>query len=361
MSSTKQQPKRKRYLIYIAPGIGDFMIAVPLFEQIKKADPTITIDVLICGDKDSIQLTKRLSRLYGKIDQCFYYSKKEIGHSLMMVMKCFRKSYDIGIVLEPSITKFLSAWPSRILEVVSKKTIGATNRYNNSTYDITLYRDRQQSVFEHEKDILQSLGLTVGGFGNTSVCFRYNEWEIIRKYPELDTCPNKKKVGLCLGAGPTEAAEDIYTRRKAWPRENWIELATILSRLGYGVFVFGGQEEKQLFVSIDCRLVDTCVNYIGHQTIEETMYALQKMSVVIGADTGMVHAAAVQGIPTISLFGPTYYENLKPYGHRAYYIQSKENCSPCFGSDTLLKCKKNICMKNIEVNMVLEKVQSILT
>lgn len=77
MSSTKQQPKRKRYLIYIAPGIGDFMIAVPLFEQIKKADPTITIDVLICGDKDRIQLTKRLSRLYGKIDQCFYYSKKK--------------------------------------------------------------------------------------------------------------------------------------------------------------------------------------------------------------------------------------------------------------------------------------------
>ena len=39
------------YLIYIAPGIGDFIIAMPLIQSIKSQDPTAVIDMFTCSDK----------------------------------------------------------------------------------------------------------------------------------------------------------------------------------------------------------------------------------------------------------------------------------------------------------------------
>ena len=40
------------YLIYIAPGIGDFIIAMPLIQSIKSQDPTAVIDCLHVVIKD---------------------------------------------------------------------------------------------------------------------------------------------------------------------------------------------------------------------------------------------------------------------------------------------------------------------
>lgn len=278
----------------------------------------------------------------------------------MMVMKCFRKSYDIGIVLEPSITKFLSAWPSRILSIVSRKTIGPYNPEVNISYDLTLYRKQEESIFEHEKDILQALHMSVADFGSKTVQFLHNKQDCSPAYTEDRDVGEKKYIGLCLGAGPTKIEENVWIRPKAWPITYWIELANTLVRIGYDVFLFGGKEEQILFTNLDCKLTVDCINYVGRQTLEETICMLQQMRVVVGADTGMVHAAAVQGIPTLSLFGATYYKSLKPYGRKAHYIQSRVVCSPCFGTEALLRCKKSRCMYEISPDMVLNKILEML-
>lgn len=48
------------YLIYIAPGIGDFIIAMPLIQSIKSQDPTAVIDMFTCSDKRRIGLNKNI-------------------------------------------------------------------------------------------------------------------------------------------------------------------------------------------------------------------------------------------------------------------------------------------------------------
>ena len=42
------------YLIYIAYGIGDFVIAMPLIQSIKSQDPTAVIDIFTCSERDAL-------------------------------------------------------------------------------------------------------------------------------------------------------------------------------------------------------------------------------------------------------------------------------------------------------------------
>jgi lipopolysaccharide heptosyltransferase I len=57
-------------------------------------------------------------------------------------------------------------------------------------------------------------------------------------------------------------------------------------------------------------------------TIPEMIALFRRATLVVGGDTGPVHVAAVLGIPTVGLYGPTSARRNGPYGPRATAIQS---------------------------------------
>jgi heptosyltransferase-1 len=48
----------------------------------------------------------------------------------------------------------------------------------------------------------------------------------------------------------------------------------------------------------------------------------RRAALVVGGDTGPVHVAAVLGVPTVGLYGPTTARRNGPYGARVAAIQS---------------------------------------
>jgi lipopolysaccharide heptosyltransferase I len=57
-------------------------------------------------------------------------------------------------------------------------------------------------------------------------------------------------------------------------------------------------------------------------TIGEMIALFRRATLVVGGDTGPVHVAAVLGVPTIGLYGPTSARRNGPYGPRVAAIQS---------------------------------------
>jgi heptosyltransferase-1 len=57
-------------------------------------------------------------------------------------------------------------------------------------------------------------------------------------------------------------------------------------------------------------------------TIIEMIALFRRATLVVGGDTGPVHVAAVLGVPTIGLYGPTSARRNGPYGPRVTTIQS---------------------------------------
>ena len=68
----------------------------------------------------------------------------------------------------------------------------------------------------------------------------------------------------------------------------------------------------------------------GRLSIRETCVLTKYVDLVIGPDTGFIHAAGCYNTPKICLLGQTTKNNLAKYWENDYSIQSPAKCSPCY-------------------------------
>ena len=344
------------YLIYIAQGIGDFVIAMPLIQSIKSQDPTAIIDIFTCSDKRRIGLNKKMVELQGDIRHCYYYTKEEPVHSLMFLLKAGYHSYDYGIVLEHLNSKYMSSWPSKIIDFCCKTTIGAYNPYNGATYKKSINRPDSYYIYDLENDILKQLGF--------EPTIMKRESYFLDKNPVSEPIIiNHPSIVFCIGSGhvANEKLHNPYALSlKSWPTKNWVELGNKLVGRGYEVIFIGGSMEQGMIEPYYDELDSRIVSFIGKHSIKESFQVVREANLVVGVDTGLIHAAAMQGTATLTLFGPTDPTIVKPFGPYSEIIHNTVECSPCLGYDHSYTCTNNKCMQRISVESVLNKIIYIL-
>ena len=345
-----------KYLIYIAQGIGDFVIAMPLIQSIKSQDPTAIIDIFTCSDKRRIGLNKKMVELQGDIRHCYYYTKEEPVHSLMFLLKAGYHSYDYGIVLEHLNSKYMSSWPSKIIDFCCKTTIGAYNPYNGATYKKSINRPDSYYIYDLENDILKQLGF--------EPTIMNRESYFLDKNPVSEPIIiNHPSIVFCIGSGhvANEKLHNPYALSlKSWPTKNWVELGNKLVGRGYEVIFIGGSMEQGMIEPYYDELDSRIVSFIGKHSIKESFQVVREANLVVGVDTGLIHAAAMQGTATLTLFGPTDPTIVKPFGPYSEIIHNTVECSPCLGYDHSYTCTNNKCMQRISVESVLNKIIYIL-
>lgn len=82
---------------------------------------------------------------------------------------------------------------------------------------------------------------------------------------------------------------------------------------------------------------------------------LSQSALVIAPDSGLFHLASAMGIPTIGLYGPNTYARAGAINTNATELSLSYDCRPCNQNKP---CPyQNRCMKDITLEMVLEKVQ----
>ena len=343
------------YLIYIAQGIGDFVIAMPLIQSIKSQDPTAIIDIFTCSDKRRIGLNKKMVELQGDIRHCYYYTKEEPVHSLMFLLKAGYHSYDYGIVLEHLNSKYMSSWPSKIIDFCCKTTIGAYNPYNGATYKKSINRPDSYYIYDLENDILKQLGF--------EPTIMNRESYFLDKNPVSEPIIiNHPSIVFCIGSGhvANEKLHNPYALSlKSWPTKNWVELGNKLVGRGYEVIFIGGSMEQGMIEPYYDELDSRIVSFIGKHSIKESFQVVREADLVVGVDTGLIHAAAIQGTATLTLFGPTDPTIVKPFGPYSEIIHNTVECSPCLGYDHSYTCTNNECMQGISVDFVLDSILQI--
>jgi heptosyltransferase-2 len=75
-------------------------------------------------------------------------------------------------------------------------------------------------------------------------------------------------------------------------------------------------------------------------------------------DTGTLHLAKLSGIKIIALFGPVNPKERIGINENIEIIWGGTElpCSPCYNGKEFAKCANNVCMKNISVQSVLDKI-----
>lgn len=117
---------------------------------------------------------------------------------------------------------------------------------------------------------------------------------------------------------------------KTWPAENFIELVSwLISKEGkfpnarVAVFAAPG-EEAQAQPVLDSIPAERQINGIAKGDPGEVAATLSLCNFYVGNDSGLMHAAAAAGVPTIGLFGPSYPHLYAPWGTHTAHAQTPE-------------------------------------
>ena len=339
----------KKILIFCGPGIGDFIIVLPMAMELKKRNPNSYIKIITASKTSRFNIIRELLRFQDYIDDGDCYSFGEKGHLTSFVLGMGIKRYDEGYVLQYTSNEKTSSWPGRIVKFFSKTTYGIALPNRDYYYTYNFHRNEGLSILDYSK---QFLGME-NDFDKSLLLL--NKDSIISFTKDRISERKDNQIAIVVGTAKVNCNGKGYYL-KNWDSQKWILLARMLVKDGYSIALLGGKEEK-----IECK-DEGIKDYIGELSIIESVGVIANSILTIGSDTGLMHCSGALGIPALTLFGCTDYKEYLPYGNHSYYITSKEKCSPCFGTTKMGKeCKFSAnCMNSITVDEVYKRTLEII-
>jgi heptosyltransferase-1 len=128
-------------------------------------------------------------------------------------------------------------------------------------------------------------------------------------------------------------------------------LCDCVSRNGLKPVVsWAGEYEKERAERIS-NLADSHVFEIGDLPVDVFIELLRMARLVIGPDTGTVHAASAVETPTVSYYAPSSAEYSGPRRITDRVVQISPYCGPCFKR----RCEKGLC-NNADIGPVLNEI-----
>ena len=122
---------------------------------------------------------------------------------------------------------------------------------------------------------------------------------------------------------------------KRWPPERFAQLANRLAqRPGRAIALTGGPDDEPLIRRISGRMSAPPLVLAGQTTLRQLAACLERASLVVSNDTGVLHIASALRRPVVALYGPTSPAFTGPLGapERTVVIHHADCCPeiPCF-------------------------------
>lgn len=151
---------------------------------------------------------------------------------------------------------------------------------------------------------------------------------------------------------------------KEWPFEKMKELALELRLKGFRILWFGAG--KREFDTIDQNWIeDDDILLVNQYKLEEELYIMKQIDVMVCMDSANMHMAAVGGTRVVSIWGPTHpFAGFGPLGNEDGIVQIDLSCRPCSIYGKLKSKSDQQCarksMELIQVKYVVDKIDQIL-
>jgi len=155
-------------------------------------------------------------------------------------------------------------------------------------------------------------------------------------------------------------ASDMLPLRK-WPTERFIELGKRILNADPSnhIIITGAPSESKECNNIANLFNSKRVTSVAGETSLYDLLVLYTMAdVLVTNDSGPGHFAAMTRINTIVMFGPETPQLFGPISENVHVIWKNLACSPCVNAfnHRFSPCTNNVCMQEISVDEVFEKV-----
>jgi heptosyltransferase II len=332
----KEIKEPKKILVLAYSGVGNIILGVSIFEQLKGKYPNCQISVMATS-KVSVQLLKNIK----EVSDAFFIKAKGLG--FFIELSKHRKKYDTVICM----------FPAGILGAISGYFLGAKqvigHEYNKGFCKKSGLFYTHAVKLEAKHDVYTNLDLL-------------KLFRIDQKKPDLSIPLSKEEerfgieyinknnikrpIGIHCGSNSNQ-------KWKRWDISNFIGVANLLENKGYDPIFFLGQDEQEYLSEIKENKFH-CVTGTG---ILETASIIRQCKKFISNDSGLMHLAVSQGVKTYGILGPTDHVRTGPFGNTI--IRTGLSCSPCYNIMKPFKCtnkEKMKCLKGLDVERVFKEI-----
>ncbi len=286
-------------LIYRLGSLGDTVMALPCFHQIRRTFPAS--DTTLLTNKPVASTAAPLEAILGKdqfFDRTLTYPVGTRNPLLLSKLLLKIKAQKIETVIN------ITALRSQAADLRDKKFFqlaGIKNfiGFDASPADYEVSIDPNTGEYEWEAERLarkiNALGpIDLGDKENWDFCLSDTETRAAEKL--LSPLPDLQKI-IVLNCGTKMPVKD-------WGENNWTELISQLSRshAEYTLVVIGVREENERAEAILKRWHGLKLNLCGKSSPRVSAAVLEKAKLFIGHDSGPMHLAGAIGLPCVAVF-----------------------------------------------------------
>lgn len=323
-----------RVLVIQTAFLGDTVFTSALVRSLKRKWPQAEIDLCVAPRGRDVALAMP------GVSHVHVFDKRGADSGLRglrrVANRLATRQYPLAVVPHKSLRSALLARLARIPERVG---------FADST-GAFLYTAR---VRTQERDFIKSEAALARALGAEPAQMSLQprrEW-VDAARTVLGPSAGERLAALCIGS---------EWETKIWPASRFASLARILVSRGFRPVLIGGPRDRELAREVNTGSIDTTGNPVG-----EAIAILSLSALVVGGDTGLVHAARALGIPTVALFGPTT-PLAHQFGPRQRAVSLGLSCSPCSAHGSR-RCPlgHHRCLRDLEAESVAAACQEVLT
>jgi len=155
---------------------------------------------------------------------------------------------------------------------------------------------------------------------------------------------------------------------RSWPEDRWCSLIQTLHQCYADLqfVLFGSLWERmvneRILECLHCKEGNIqAASSAGLTDLPLSAALMERFHVFISTDSGPIHMAAALSTPIVGLYGPTRFEETRPFcDERLFRIVRKcLPCQPCYGKPLQKRCTENKCMHGIEISEVMSALEEL--
>lgn len=323
MSAPQRADKPRRVLVRATNWVGDAVMTLPAMDRLGQAFAGASIDVL------AKPWVAAVYRGHPAVNEVLILDAqgrhKGLAGRLRLARWLRGRGYDCAVLLQNAFDAALIAWLAGI-----PRRIGYA-RDGRRPLLTTAVACPPEARALHETSYYLRLLAGAGLIDDQPPAQGVRP--VLRPRPEDAAWADGFIAGRGLAGRPLigVAPGAAFGPAKCWPAESFAAAAAGLAPgLGASVLLFGGKGEARTTAQVAARLGQTPhADLAGATDLGQALALLARLSLFLTNDSGLMHAAAALGAPTVAVFGSTNPATTGPLGRRVAIVRKDCPCAPC--------------------------------
>ncbi|MFZ3122471.1 MAG: glycosyltransferase family 9 protein [Thermodesulfovibrionales bacterium] len=342
-----------RILIIQTAKIGDLICSTPVFRAIKKKYPDAYISVI------ANPVTKELLEYNPNINEIITVKKtdyKGLSGKLKLSGLIRKGKYDIGICLNPNIpfavALFWGFVPVRLS--VMPDFSGFTFKLASVFFTHLEKHASGRMVIETYMQMLKTIGISSSDISKEV----YKSEEADIKAKQILEEINKPVIGIAVSSA---------NKLKELGTEKIVKLIDLLlNAIDGNIVLIGSNQDKNISDMVLGSVIQNnrIINAAGKLSLSELPALIERLSLFIGVDTGIIYMADALSVPIIHLAGPIDTSEQRPVGKNVKIIQYKLPCVPCtyvFKAAYNCKLQSRACINTIKTEDIVNAAKELIS